>query len=132
MSLVQLQSSISDAIKKSQYNINTVFNASLYGVPFMTVGLIGVTSMVLAYVTIVESNDSSTSEPGSSESMIPSIPQMPEMPDLGLQSAISSVTPASMQGDELEETARGGRSRKTKTYKGKNMDKKRTRRSHKK
>ena len=117
MSLVQLQSSISDAIVKGQYNINTVFNSSLYGIQFMTVGLIGVTSMVLAYVTLVESNDSSAPELGSSESMIPSIP------DFGIQKAFSSDISSN---EEPEKTGIGGKSSKTK------VNKKKTRRLHKK
>jgi hypothetical protein len=52
--------SIRNFIQSTQYQVNGALNSTLYGVPLVTCGLIGITSMVLAYVTISENNDGST------------------------------------------------------------------------
>ena len=65
--------SILNSIQSAQYQINGALNSTVYGVPLVTCGLIGITSMVLAYVTISENNDGSTNTiiPSSSETMVP-------------------------------------------------------------
>lgn len=106
-----IMNSISDAIKTGQYNIKTVYNSSLYGIPFMTVGLIGITSFVLAYVTIVENNDTaeSTLESAPTSSFIPQMPQMPQMPNLGI------TNPFSSSNEQPIQIAKGGKSRRSKS-----------------
>lgn len=101
MSLVQLQSTLSNAITSSEYNINTLFNSSLFGIPIMTVSLIGVTSMVLAYVTLVES-DTTTGN---------------IMPDLGIPKSTILPTQSPVQQYESAQVTGGkhkGNKNKTK------------------
>jgi hypothetical protein len=59
---------MNQAATNIQYSLNTMVNATVYGVPIITVGLIGLTSMVLAYVTIAETNEGGES---TTNSMIP-------------------------------------------------------------
>ena len=59
---------MNQAATNIQYSLNTMVNATVYGVPIITVGLIGLTSMVLAYVTIAETNEGGES---TINSMIP-------------------------------------------------------------
>jgi hypothetical protein len=112
MSLVQLQSTISNALTTGQYNINTVVNSSLYGIPFITVGLIGITSMVLAYVTIIENNnDNEESSDFSSPASNTTTSFMPKLPDLGIPQVFSSSTPSEQPQTNV---IRGGKTKKRK------------------
>lgn len=69
--------SILNSIQSAQYQINGTLNSTVYGVPLVTCGLIGITSMVLAYVTISENND------GSTNTIIPSNPTETMVPMQG-------------------------------------------------
>ncbi len=133
MSLVQLQSSIANTLASTQYGINTVYNSMPFGIPIMTISLIGVTSMVLAYVTLVENGDSSEQPATSGESMIPTqlptLPEMPKMPDLGISNAISSIAPKTEDSGQPTTAQVGGKNKKT--PRSKKLAKK-TRKLHKK
>ena len=101
---------ISDILTKTtnsvQYSLNTMINSTLYGVPIVTVGLIGLTSMVLAYVTIAETNDGSQSS--TTNSMIPQSmnPLAPSVP------STNNAPPTQITGGKS-----GGKSKKNKSKK---------------
>ena len=52
-----ISSSMTDTSNKINYSFNNTINSSFYGIPLITIGLIGITSIVLAYVTIVETDE---------------------------------------------------------------------------
>ena len=56
--LSNISSLLSNTSNSVKYSANGLINANVYGIPLVTLGLIGITSVVLAYVTIVESDDS--------------------------------------------------------------------------
>ena len=61
-------SSLSQTFNNMQSFISSSISYSYLGIPIITIGLIGVTSVVLAYVTITETNNNESSH---SENIIP-------------------------------------------------------------
>ena len=60
--LSNISKTLSTTGNNMKYSFNSVINSNIYGVPLITFGLIGITSIVLAYVTIAESDDAPSSE----------------------------------------------------------------------
>jgi len=58
VALSNISKTLSDTSNNIKYSTNSIINSNIYGIPLVTIGLIGVTSIVLAYVTIMESDDS--------------------------------------------------------------------------
>ena len=60
--LSNISKTLSTTGNNMKYSFNSVINSNIYGVPLITFGLIGITSIVLAYVTIAESDDAPSVE----------------------------------------------------------------------
>jgi len=60
--LSNISKTLSTTGNDMKYSFNSVINPNIYGVPLITFGLIGITSIVLAYVTIAESDDAPSAE----------------------------------------------------------------------
>ena len=52
-----ISSSMTDTSNKINYSFNNTIHSSFYGIPLITIGLISITSVVLAYVTIAETDE---------------------------------------------------------------------------
>lgn len=57
---------MSQTLSNLNYSFNSAINSSVFGIPLLTIGLIGVTSSVLAYITLAETDTSSTPIPTAS------------------------------------------------------------------
>lgn len=72
-------------------------NYSVGGVPVITYGLIGITTLVLATITVYESmgkQDNSTDNPSDSmTSLLPTLPTLPTLPALSTLNPLSSPSP---------------------------------------
>ena len=55
--LSNISSSLNNTSNNIQYSIKNTIYSSVYGIPIITITLIGITSVILAYVTIVETDD---------------------------------------------------------------------------
>jgi len=118
-------SKTADALNGSQQYMNSIIaksrailGSSVYGVPIVTYGLIGLTSVILAYVTLVENSESTAS-------MIPAMPtnimaQMPANPFAQNSIPESNYSPIA---EQLPTRAEGGSKTKHKHKKTKSKTK---------
>ena len=113
----------------SALDLNRLQNYSINGIPVLTYGLLGITTVVLATVTLTESSSSDTE--ANQPSMVSQLPSLnpfsaststtssPSSPQPSIVSQLPSINPFAASTASTQQKAVGGKQRKTKGNKQK-------------
>ena len=111
---------------QSALDMNRLQNYSVNGIPILTYGMLGITTIVLATVTLSESTSVDTEE--KQPSMVSQLPTLnpfaastsPPSTQPSIISQLPTVNPFAASNTSTQQKAVGGRQRKTKGNKHKN------------
>jgi hypothetical protein len=115
-------------------DMNRLQNYSINGIPVLTYGLLGITTVVLATVTLSESSSSDTE--ANQPSMVSQLPSLnpfsastssTSTPQPSIVSQLPSLNPFTASTASTQQKTVGGRQRKTKGNKHKNTKASKTR-----
>lgn len=115
-------------------DMNRLQNYSINGIPVLTYGLLGITTVVLATVTLSESSSSDTE--ANQPSMVSQLPSLnpfsaststTSTPQPSMVSQLPSINPFAASTASTQQKAVGGKPRKTKGNKHKNNKASKTR-----
>ncbi len=115
--------------RASTIQYSKLHNLTIGGIPLFTYGLIGITTVVLASVTILDSGEEDEEEHEEDESMLNSLPTVE-----GIKETLSNISPFSSseespkeeEQEEKEESTLGGKksNKKNRTHSNKKKNKK--------